>query len=462
MPAEPERFAKLFARPTVEEMHALTPREFERFVAYVLRRAGYEVKEVGLHFLRGVDLEVRRPGKPGIFGGVECKRYAPGRLVPASVVRGVRGAPAVDDVETRPIVITTSDFHSEAHQMAETGNRPVYLINGTQFVRYIRYVRGSRRDDDDTLTSLSPEFFAGRDQLRANAHNGATILTIANNKGGVGKTTTAYYLGIELARVGERVLLIDLDGQANLTEWCFPEQEAGSIDGPEVFPNVAQYISGDRPLHDLVKATIYPQLSIVPSDPHLTLRDLGGSGRPDIETRFRRDVRQLGKQDIASLDGKPTWIIIDTPPAMSAFTRAGLAAGDYVLAPVRPRKRSLRGTKNVLTTLETVNALTENGANFIGVVITHADDLKLTKQFLDFDLPSTLGPFGATALVTQIPTDNQLDSLQPSAQTKGMKAYAALAAEVKAYVNTRRDQGDGQRAVNGAVNAENQHKTNVG
>ncbi len=95
MPAEPERFAKLFARPTVEEMHALTPREFERFVAYVLRRAGYDVKEVGPHFLRGVDLEMRLPGKSRIFGGVECKKYAAKSLIPASVVNRVRGVPAV-------------------------------------------------------------------------------------------------------------------------------------------------------------------------------------------------------------------------------------------------------------------------------------------------------------------------------------------------------------------------------
>jgi AAA domain/Restriction endonuclease len=278
MPAEPERFAALFEKPSLEAMHTLSPREFERFVAYVLRRAGYIVTEVGPHFLHGVDLEVRRPGTPEIFAGIECKRFAPERLVPAAVVRGVRGAPAVDNADTRPIVITTSDFHKEAHQMAAAGQRPVYLINGTQFVRYIRYVRGSRRDDDDIITSLSPEFFAGLDNPDEASQGTATILTIANNKGGVGKTTTAYYLGTELARIGERVLLIDLDGQANLTEWCFPEQSLAYMDGAEIFPNIAQYISGERPLHDLVKETHQERLSIIPSDPHLTLRDVGGRG----------------------------------------------------------------------------------------------------------------------------------------------------------------------------------------
>jgi hypothetical protein len=75
MAAEPERFAALFNHPTIEEMHALTPRDFEQFVAYVLRRAGYDAKEVGPHWLRGVDLEMRRPGTSRIVGGVECKRY---------------------------------------------------------------------------------------------------------------------------------------------------------------------------------------------------------------------------------------------------------------------------------------------------------------------------------------------------------------------------------------------------
>ena len=140
MPAEPERFAALFKNPTIAAMHALSSQDFERFVAYVLRRAGYDVKEVGPHILLGLDLELRLPGKRQIFGGVECKKYAPNRLVPAGVMNDVRGARSVGRRGAKPFVFTTSDFTDAAHQVAEpgrTGGKRVYLLNGNRLLRYI-------------------------------------------------------------------------------------------------------------------------------------------------------------------------------------------------------------------------------------------------------------------------------------------------------------------------------------
>lgn len=345
MPVEPEKFAELFNKPTVEAIYALTPREFEHFVAYVLRRAGYRAREVGPHFLRGVDLEVRLPGSQRIVAGVECKRFAPDQLVTVPIVRGVRGAPAVDRAGAKPFVITTSDFNGAAHQMAETGARRVYLMNGVQLVRYINYVRNSRHDDEDTIAAISPEYFAGRESIRPRGAGSTQILTVANNKGGVGKTMTAYYLGVELAkRHGKRVLLIDLDGQGNLTERCLPEQvEKRTVEG-EPFPTITEYFSGERNLVDLITPTAIDHLSIIPADPFLTLRDYGGNGRPDIELRFVHDVQKICTRQIANLGGSPDWIIIDTPPAMSVFTRGGLCAAEYVIAPVRPRRSSIAGT----------------------------------------------------------------------------------------------------------------------
>src|SRR5262245_26465741 len=89
------RSVELFNHPTVEDIYMLSPTEFEHFVAYVLRRAGYDAKVVGPHFLRGVDIEIRLPGRARIIGGVECKRFASDQLVKARVVSGARGAQAV-------------------------------------------------------------------------------------------------------------------------------------------------------------------------------------------------------------------------------------------------------------------------------------------------------------------------------------------------------------------------------
>jgi Mrp family chromosome partitioning ATPase len=100
---------------------------------------------------------------------------------------------------------------------------------------------------------LSPEFFGRR--IDAVVSRGTRILTIANNKGGVGKTTTAYYLGAELARLGKRVLLIDLDGQANLTERGLPVSADQRKEETEHFPNIAQYFADECSLKELVVAT---------------------------------------------------------------------------------------------------------------------------------------------------------------------------------------------------------------
>jgi chromosome partitioning protein len=435
MVAQPVRFAALFEHPTVEAMHGLANgKEFERFVAYVLRRAGYDAKEVGVHWLRGVDLEMRRPGYSRIVGGVECKRFQSTTLVDAKIVGNLLGAAAVSGAGARPYVFTTSDFHPNAHKKAKAGAKKAYLMNGEQLVRYITYVRGSRYDDQDRNTLLSPENFCDL-KPPLTAFGAAKVLTVANNKGGVGKTTTAYFLGAEFARQGKRVLLIDLDGQANLTERCLPELLETDGDGIEHLPSITQYFAGTSLLSDLIVSAGRPRMSIVPSDPFLSLRDPGGSGRPEVEIKFVQNVRALSTTPIASLGGVPDWIIIDTPPALSVFTRAGLAAAQYVLAPVRPRTASVSGTTNMLKTLQTMRALTgESRSTFLGAVITHWDGLKVSQNFEDQVLPFRLRGHGGHHFETKIPIDNQLEELEPGAKLPGPKAYEALAAEVTRYV----------------------------
>jgi chromosome partitioning protein len=147
------------------------------------------------------------------------------------------------------------------------------------------------------------------------------------------------------------------------------------------------------------------------------------------------DVQDLCAQQIESLGGTPQWIIIDTPPAMSVFTRAGLAVADYVLAPIRPRTSSIRGTTNMLKTLQTMSALTGRRATFMGTLITHWDKLKMSQNFEDQVLPDRLRGYGGRIFETRIPIDNQLEPLEPGARTGGAEAYQKLAEEVLRYAN---------------------------
>lgn len=424
-------FAQLFNHPTVDAMYALSPDDFEHFVAYVLRRAGYDVKVVARHWLRGVDLEMRRPGLKTIVGGVECKRFIPSALVPAKVVSQLKGAAAVSKPIAKPYVVTTSDFHPNAHKLAAEGAKRAYLMSGQQLVRYVNYIRGSRYDDDETSSLISPEFFTGKPLDVSSAASGTRILTVANNKGGVGKTTTAYYFGLELARRGKRVLLIDLDGQGNLTERCLPDLISKQRELDDYFPTIARYFAGNSSLTDLIlPSETASGVSVIPSGPPMMLREFGITGRPDIELRFAREVQRLCEHKVTSLGGMPDWIIIDTPPAMSIPTRAGLAAAQYVLTPVRPRLPSVAGTRNMVRAMRAMNSLTGAETTFLGAVITHWDKLAVSNDFVDNTLAFALAGAGGQVFGEYIPIDNQLDVLEPGAKTQGAKAYYALATEV--------------------------------
>lgn len=155
-PAEPQRFKDLFANPSVQEMYTLTPKEFEKFVAYVFRCAGYVVNDVSFRFTKGVDLELFGDASSHRrSGGIEVKRLEPSALVSAQVVQKLMGAPAVRRGKAAAYLVTTSGFNKAAYEMAAHGQR-TYLLNGEQVCRYIRYVRGSRYDETTGIRVLIP------------------------------------------------------------------------------------------------------------------------------------------------------------------------------------------------------------------------------------------------------------------------------------------------------------------
>jgi chromosome partitioning protein len=257
----------------------------------------------------------------------------------------------------------------------------------------------------------------------------AHILAIANNKGGVGKTTTARFLGQQLAKLGQRVLLIDLDAQANLTE-----QELGEDWQNDVSPHLGHYFAGQCTLADTVHSVDGNlPLAICPAHPHLSRMDTGGSAHPDAELKFVGDVYELAaatpsSSTLPSFD----WIVLDTPPAISLFSRAALAAADYVLVPARPRSSSLSGARQMLLARRAMDALMGRSDAIMGCLITHwADDQtshlgeqKLAQVFVNENVPM---------FDVKIPLATAIE-MQPQYAAHAVAAYNHLAQEVLRYV----------------------------
>lgn len=447
MSAEPTFFASVFEAPDEADdpskklesrIRELTPDDFERFVAYVLQRAGYSVKMLESQLLRRSRFEVRSPSGAQLLGNGR-------RQGETSFVVGVDIAPhnsrgtVTNTKAVEQVLFSIGTFDDTTRTRATATSKKTYLIEGEQLLRYIRYIRGSRHDDNDKVICLSPEYFSSTIRLQDTGK--AKILTIANNKGGVAKTTTAYYLACEWAMRGKRVLLIDLDGQANLTERCFPDPLMQYDLDSAPMPSIANYFAEPVrwPLQSLVReARSNTNLRIIPSDLFLTLRDSGGSGDPEFETRFMKDVQGLTSRKLwEDPVGTPDWIIIDTPPSMSIPTRAGIAAAQYVLSPVRARLASMAGTRNMLRTHRSINALTNGSVAFLGTVVTHWDNGKVTDEFRT-RLQQLVTRSGGRMYTTVIPDDNQLDILEPgtakSMASPGGRAYHELVEEIERSV----------------------------
>src|SRR5262249_35106686 len=143
---------------------------------------------------------------------------------------------------------------------------------------------------------IPPDLFADDVLLPESTGRRTRILVLANNKGGVGKTTSSRHLALNMASKGLRVLLIDMDPQGNLTEGLLQgdPHQFGRILASR--PNIVHYFAGQCTLPELVRPTaiekVHPvdNVSLIPSHPDLSLLDTGGAGRPALEMRFAHDL----------------------------------------------------------------------------------------------------------------------------------------------------------------------------
>jgi chromosome partitioning protein len=210
----------------------------------------------------------------------------------------------------------------------------------------------------------------------------AKIVAVANQKGGVGKTTTAINLAACLAEAGHDVLLIDLDPQANASSALGVE----AVDGRSLYGALLDGVEGD-PVPELVQPTAYERLSVITAEQDLAGCEIELAGLDDKLQRLRRVLaRYLGQHP------REGYIILDCPPSLGILMTNALAAADSILVPLQCEFLAMDGLAKILRMIEKIKAATGNEQLALeGIVLTMYDARTNLSQQVVGDVRSVLG-----------------------------------------------------------------------
>lgn len=247
------------------------------------------------------------------------------------------------------------------------------------------------------------------------------ILAITNQKGGVGKTTSAVNLSAALAQLGQRVLLIDLDPQGNATTGC-------GIVKTDALPTVYQLLLGDTTLGVAVVKTAFG-FDILPAN-----RELAGAEIELIELEGRE---QRLKDALATVSDQYDYVLIDCPPALNMLTVNALVASKSVMIPMQCEYYALEGLSDLVETLRKVRGNLNPDLEIEGLLRTMYNAQNTLTQQVSEELTSH---FGDKVYTTIIPRNIRLAEApsygKPAtaydANSKGAQAYMALAEELLA------------------------------
>ena len=255
---------------------------------------------------------------------------------------------------------------------------------------------------------------------RASPGTSPRVLAISNQKGGVGKTTTAVNLATALAAVNKRVLIVDLDPQGNAsTSLGIPAKERAT--------NTYHVLMGDAGIDEACVVTSVPNLSVVPSG-----IDLAGAELELVQVENRNERLRTA---LAGAATSYDYVLIDCPPSLGLLTLNAWVAAHAVLVPLQVEFLALEGISQLVRTIERVRQSFNPGLEIQGIVLTMVDKRNNLSEMVESDVR---GFFGDKVYTTVIPRNVRISEAPSHGKpvllydfhSKGSQAYLKLAGEV--------------------------------